>query len=780
MPASSAGPSSAAAGVKGRKGASSPTALPLSPAPKLRLNLRPSSSSSTSTSKRSPNPSSAHTTPRPRKTASDQRVPRTMSSSDSEDDGNGSDSSELTPADEDYKNDHDDDDDVDMDIEAPAPKSAGRGRKTPTHPSKSTPKSSAVKAGAGAQVKATATSSAKGKGKPKAGASATPTKSGAGPAGREKKRQIKLGQTAKQRARDAKMDGGFTAGGADATAANDDEDAGSFGDDESEVERFETDVGFGYGYQDEDDVLRHGQGLPDEFAGQEIEDLQYGAGDVDFMGNVMSGMWSDEEDHYIDHLSGSEAERMSQSSVGISDQELPASDSDFFSSSSEDELDEFGFPVIPSFSGPPLPLEEPKPTADGQEDNGLLLMEDWTGALVLVQPRADRSRSRARRSQRGSGSRTEGSVGGSTVFSSAEQQLIIDPDANDHEFSDSSYWTGLSDEESDCGDTTDSMDEDEMPIIDSPAMAEIMESRAVPLPSNIPMLPAAQAAGPSIIVTDADSIPQTPALSVAASTPALGSAGITQPQTPGGPVNIIAVPSSTPGTTTGPVMGRFYPLNNDPAHFAVVGNSETPAKSPFTHGRRPRRHSNETTSTAATGSVIARKRRQENGDVFSPVPPSSKKKRYTSIPGHPRYIRAQRAEAALAVGQDREATPSDPDLSALFSLEDMLETSALAHEHHEQHLPTRFDRIQVSHYLKRNVFGGPTPGGHEGSWSSPVRGGSRMRDTLVGPIGTGPGRWLESPVLAPVAEGISPEARSRKDKRRMKRQRERDMAPLQI
>ena len=182
-----------------------------------------------------------------------------------------------------------------MDIEAPAPKSAGRGRKTPTHSSKSTPKSSAK---AGTSVNAKASASAKGKGKAKAGvgASATPTKSGAGPAGREKKRQIKLGQTAKQRARDAKMDGGFTAGGADATAANDDDEAGSFGDDESEVERFETDVGFGYGYQDEDDVLRHGQGLPDEFAGQEIEDLHYGAGDVDLMGNVMSGMWSDEED----------------------------------------------------------------------------------------------------------------------------------------------------------------------------------------------------------------------------------------------------------------------------------------------------------------------------------------------------------------------------------------------------------------------------------------------------------------------------------------------------
>ena len=466
---------------------------------------------------------------------------------------------------------------------------------------------------------------------------------------------------------------------------------------------------------------------------------------------------------------------MSQSSVGISDQELPASDSDFFSSSSDDELDEFGFPLIPSFSGPVLPLDEPELPAEGQEDNGLLLMEDWTGALVLVQPRAERSRSRGRRSQRGSGSRTEGSVGGSTIFSSAEQQLIIDPDANDHEFSEnSSYWTGLSDEESDCGDTTDSMDEDEMPIIDSPAMAEIMETRAVPLPASIPLLPAAQAAGPSIIVTDADSIPQTPALSVAASTPALGSAGITQPQTPGGP-------TSTPGTTTGPVMGRFFPLNNDPAHFAVVGNSETPAKSPFTHGRRPRRHSNETTSTAATGSVAARKRRQENGDVFSPVPPSSKKKRYTSIPGHPRYIRAQRAEAALALEQDRETTPSDPEMGEpLFSLEDMLETSALAHEHDEQHLPTRFDRIQVSQYLKRNVFGGPAPSGHENSWSSPVRGGRRMGDTLVGPIGPGGGRWLISPVLAPVAEGISPEARSRKDKRRMKRQRERDMAPLQI
>ncbi|EIW67081.1 hypothetical protein TREMEDRAFT_64950 [Tremella mesenterica DSM 1558] len=582
---------------------------------------------------------------------------------------------------------------------------------------------------------------------PKPSSSKKPQASGSkvitavGPHGREKKRRLKLGASARKRERDDKFSQAFSGGGVGLTS---EDGVSSFGDDESEEERFITDDGFEL----------------DPYEGYEVEDLQYGARELDIRQAALSGLWDEDEEHYIDHLSGSEIDQMSQSSVGISDQDIPSSDSDDFSSSSEDDVDEFGFPLLPTFPTPDVPDDNP----------GLLLMEDWTGQLVLVQPRQERSRSRGRHSQRGSTSRTE-SVGGSTILSAVDQQgLIIDPDAHEHEFdSDSSFWTALSDEDSNEGDTTDSMDEDEMPIIDSPAMQEMLDARNIGIPQLSQLPPASTDINMNSSNNGQPINPQTPSIS----TPL-------HPQTPG-----------QSSSTAGPVMGRFFPITTHPAHYAVIAHSDTPAKSPFTHGKRPRRQSNETiiTNTTQNNSIHQTNRKRNHlsdNDVFSPLQTNgkslhnstqggmSKKRRYTSIPGHPRYIRARRAEAAL-MEQDRETTPSD------LSLEDMLETSILTHEHEHEHdessgqnVRSRFDRIPMSLCLGRNVFS--NAGGRRGQASSPIKRHGRGETTL-GELtgGSGGGRWLISPVLTPVKETNT---KSRKEKRKLKKQN--GLAPLNI
>lgn len=120
-------------------------------------------------------------------------------------------------------------------------------------------------------------------------------------------------------------------------------------------------------------------------------------------------------------------------------------------------------------------------------------MENWDGQFVLVQPRAERS-SKKRRGSKGSkgskGSRTNGSVAGSTIAPSeqpdGEMALVIDADAIGHEFDsyESSEWSGVSDEDDDGGDTTDSMAEEDMPMLDSPAMDDLIQQQiGLPVPS---------------------------------------------------------------------------------------------------------------------------------------------------------------------------------------------------------------------------------------------------------------------------------------------------------
>ncbi|WWD21294.1 hypothetical protein CI109_105778 [Kwoniella shandongensis] len=767
--------------------------------PRLKLNIRTGSPSSPSASK----------SKRPRTKASNQR--RLPASSDE-----GS-SSDLTPPDD----DDDDDDDIDDDDDGPEEaeddddgdadfneelitprKGVHKGRNTPTQNNfareitpirkstekKKNTKSTTVGGGTGSAVKSKTIPKNDGKKKkshpttstisaPIASSSKTTT----GPAGREKKRAIKLEEVERRRARDAKfsMDDTFGAitqapssSSLSVVAPPNDDATSSFGDDESDL-----------GNLTEDDIIA---GLPEAFAGHEIEDLAYGAGPDGDLERQAMAFWDEqdeseedeEEQLFINQLSGSEIDQQSQSSADGIDSDETLSDSDF-SSSSDDGLDEFGFP-IPSASLFPIEEEDNGNAADP----GLVLMENWDGQFVLVQPRQERSRSRHRGDR---GSRTNGSVSGSTTLSGNEQPgLLIDPDAADHEFDSdsSSYWSGMSDEDGG-GDTTDSMAEEDMPMLDSPALNDLMEQqmaeavlRMAVEAGEVSLLP--ELSGPSIVVTDAAGMDvHTPALSTSSSTGPAPGPSVTLPQTP--------APAAAPPV---PVMGTFHPITDDPAQHAVIDGSGTATKSPFTHRRRSRR-GRDAASVASTKHSHDEKKRKIPADPFSPAPTHAvfglgKRARYSSIPGHPRYVAARRAAEPLVDPHDRETTPTDSDA---FSLEDMLETSVLMHEleaeqengaetdadaEHLRHM-IRFDRVGVSTYLRRNFGGGgvgareEVPGAMGVGFTSPSNnaGGLGMRgaleDTLVGPMGAMGGRMLISPVLAPV---VGEERRERKKKRR--------------
>ncbi|WVQ63876.1 uncharacterized protein L199_002032 [Kwoniella botswanensis] len=586
-----------------------------------------------------------------------------------------------------------------------------------------------------------------------------------GPPSREKKKAIKLEEVERRRARDAKFDVDLdTTFGGDITPIptlpHYDDGVSSYGDDESDL-----------GDLTEDELT----GLPAAFVGHEIEDLNYGAGhDADAEGQGVN-FWDDtssdedEEEVYINQLSGSEIDRQSQSSVdGISDDSM--SDSDF-GSSSDDGLDEFGFP-IPSASL--FPISEEADNPDGA-DPGLVLMENWDGQFVLVQPRHERSRSRHRGDK---GSRTAGSVSGSTVVSGTDQAaLLIDPDADDGEFDtdEDSYWSGQSDED-DGGDTTDSMAEEDMPMLDSPALNELMEVqmaeavlRMAVENGEVPLLDA----GPSITVTDSTATDaQTPALSTTSSAgPIPGPSSAAPPQTP---------------APQGPVMGTFHPTTDDPAQHCVIDGTGGDTKSPFTHRRRSRRNRDVASVASSKRSQEERKRKNSTAtnDPFSPASTHAvfglnKKARYSSIPGHPRYIAARRAAEALCDPNDRETTPTDSEEA--FSLEDMLETSVLMHEMEEhqngnghgddqdaEHLRhmIRFDRVGVSTYLRRNfassgIIDQASPSGNGSARGNSGYVGGQLDDTLVGPMGGG--RLLVSPVLGPTNRH---QARREKKKKR--------------
>ena len=516
---------------------------------------------------------------------------------------------------------------------------------------------------------------------------------------------------------------------------------------------------------------------------------------------------------YIDHLSGSEDERQSVSTSHNDDSDVIMSDSDDFSSSSEDDVvDEFGFPLHSTAPMDPM----------GPPDRPLILMENWKGELELVQPRQERSRSR--RGDRGSTSRTAGSIGDSTVVS-GDQELRIDPD---EDASDASSWSGLSEEEGDDGgDTTDSMAEEDMPMLDSPALQQLIGEQIGHLDVNSIPSPV-EPLGPSIVVTDTSMpplLPETPALSTTSSTPNFPlPAAPPSPSTPGSsapppppPQNVhthmnAPLPPGAAAAPGFPQMGTFHPTIDDPAQCAVIDGTKTATKSPFTHKRRDVHHQRKNSITSSRAASLPERKRKSSMDIFSPNVVSSpkinklpKKARYSSIPGHPRYVKAQRAAEAEEDGE-RATTPSDSDPAdgdLMLSLEDMIETSVLVHEisndhddgdnEHLRHL-IRFDRVPVSTYLRRNIMssGGrvdrtmsynPHHHAHQTdeyvdhphqhhlpqqAWSSPVGRGYGMTDTLAGPV-NGRG-MLVSPILAPVGEDDEEEhATSRKERRKMKR-----------
>ena len=528
-------------------------------------------------------------------------------------------------------------------------------------------------------------------------------------------------------------------------------------------------------YESDDD---HPPGLPEAFVGQDVEDLAYGANlavEDHRMKSPRGGgsaWWSEEEDEevstaspdtwchpdglqmLISQLSDSEVGQKSQSSVHNSDSDDPMTDTDD-ASSTNDELDGFGFPSHTASAFPS--------SVDVPSNSPLVLMENWDGQFILVQPRQGRSRSRPRGSR---GSRMAGSIGESTVLSTLDQQgLIIDPDAAEYEFdedSSSSLWSGMSDEGD--GDTTDSMEEEDMPVLDSPALQGVLEQQmaditmgiAVNGSSGLDLQQATSFVEPSIVVTDI-SVPQTRALSTAPMSMSDTSTGLLA-------IPVIPAPPA-------PMMGTFHPTSDDPAQHAVIDGSKTTTKSPFTHRRRSRRDS---LSSIVTGKERKRKSSSIEAFPFSPATPASsilpKRARYSSIPGHPRYVAARRAAEAL--DNDGETTPSEYETGAMV-LEDMLEISMLGHEFEEANDPDfRFDRVPVSTYLRRNFHSSSGRRGQEMPAYPCMKSGS-INDALAGP----PGRMLVSPMLPPVVEGEEGML-SRKERRRKARRGR--MAPLQI
>ncbi|ORY28789.1 hypothetical protein BCR39DRAFT_533862 [Naematelia encephala] len=722
-------------GTGRRKASASPTITysPHPSVPKLKLNLRSSSPAS-------PVPSS-----KPRKSSSQQRKHLHQSSSDS-------DSSELTPPDE--------DDEIDVE-ERITPRSL----KTQAG---STPRSLKTQGGhSNSNKKGGVIITPKGKKKssniPAGGSLKSITQSG--PGGRERKREAKNGERERRRARDEKfsmdLGEGYNAVASSSrtsrpisTPASDAETESSYGDDEAEG----TGPTFAdIGHESDDDAMPV---LPDGLVGQEVEDLAYGAGEM----FTLNG-WGDEDDEeddevFIAQLSGSEADVQSQSSVQESNSDAVMSDSDEVSTS-DDEVDEFGFPVPSSASLFPK-------GSDGTPEAPLVLMENWDGQLVLVQPRQERSRSRRRGSR---GSHTNASIADSMVTSTADPQggLRIDPDAADGEFdSDSSFWSGESDKGGD-GDTTDSMDEDDMPMLDSPALQGIIEQQMMNVGiANAPS-PIEMNGGPSIVITDAEAEALTSTLAdIDQATSVLAS--IDTPQTPAPIV---------------PTMGTFHPAIEHPSQHAVIDGSKTTTKSPFTHRRRPGRGRDGQSVASSREESKDRKRKSPTQpfDPFSPVTPSAaalaKRARYSSIPGHPRFRRAHQAEY-----EERAITSSDEeeeeDCVVPMDLEEMIHESVMAppvRESPERHF--RFDRVRVEGYLRRTLMsGGQRDTGvhvNRQPFSSPTAasGGAMLRlgggitDTLMGHLG-GP---LSSPVLQPVE--------NRRDRRR--RERARDVViPLQI
>ncbi|TXT13699.1 hypothetical protein VHUM_01066 [Vanrija humicola] len=474
----------------------------------------------------------------------------------------------------------------------------------------------------------------------------------------------------------------------------------------------------------------------------------------------------------------------SQSSVHASDSDDPMSSSE--TSDTDEALDEFGFPQ-------PFGTGE----AEAASDAPLILMENWDGQFVLVQPRNDRSRA-TRRGERSS--RTGGSVGESASASAGEQQLVIDADADDTD----SDWSGL-DGDDDGGDTTDSMAEEDMPVLDSPALDEIIGQQltsgfgGVTSLSDLDIaslnvanldvagldvsnldvaaldMAALDMGNPSIVITD-----------MTVDSPALSTTSSISTPAPATVAPVTPAPVATAAPPALPMMGTFH-VSDEPCAHAVIDGTGVTTKSPFTRRRRTK-----TSDTASISSTVKRRSSLNSTDPFSP---SVKKVRYSSIPGHPRYIAARRAAQALV--DERESTPSEDE--AAFSLEDMLDASVLrvndidsdetAGETQDQlrHL-FRFDKVPVSMYMRRNFNSSkraqhdhsPAQSAAYNAYSSPVgrtsHGPTALGDTLMAPQHPA-SRMLISPLLQPTTYDES-SALSRKDRRKARKRAE--VAPLQI
>jgi hypothetical protein len=531
---------------------------------------------------------------------------------------------------------------------------------------------------------------------------------------------------------------------------------------------------------------------------------------------------------FITHLSGSEAERQSQSSANESDEDDSMSDGDA-SSTTDNELDEFGFP-------------RPTATTETNEDAPLVLMENWDGQFVLVQPRQEKENSRSRdRSRRRDGGSRRDSIGGSTAGSTLADNggLIIDPDANLGEFSSDtdSMWSGYSDEDENGGDTTDSMEEDDMPMLDSPALQQLIDDQM----GGIQGLNTNSGTSIGLAVNGVSSSVEVGGHGA----PAIVITDVTNTSTPALSTDPSSAPT-LPTTPAAPQMGTFHPTTDHPAQHAVIDGSKVPTKSPFTHRRRTRL-TRELSTPSTLQSETVRKRKSSLSssinqapytnhipitpfDPFSATPTTStlpKRARYSSIPGHPRYLKAKKQAQMMNDDSDYE---SESDIRgdieeeeideeggiAEIDLEDMLETSLLAHGTVDDDDGTsgedgfRFDRVPVSTYLRRHFRsnGGSALESHQyqssqQSFSSPLhmmrRGrhgageyaasGNGIQDTLVGGMiwgngvdanqGGGGGQGgmtltmgmqlgigMISPFLAPVVEEQSQSVMSRREKRR--------------
>jgi hypothetical protein len=183
-----------------------------------------------------------------------------------------------------------------------------------------------------------------------------------------------------------------------------------------------------------------------------------------------------------------------------------------------------------------------------------------------------------------------------------------------------------------------------------------------------------------------------------------------------------------------------------------------------------------------------------------------KKSRYSSIPGHPRFIAARRAAQSLVDPLDCENTSEEEDNA--FSLEDMLDASMLhmndlepssssapAVQPELRHL-FRFDKVPVSMYMRRNFNSSaipkprqvePAPPVHAWNYAAPpprtpgiATGRTNLSDTLADTLAGPASRMLISPLLQPMSSSdVDDLPMSRKDRRKAKR-RGSDMMPLQI